>query len=254
MIFLCTLYAELCALFPASGGIPMNDNQRAILSGLAELYPNAGPELQFTNPYETLVATILAAQCTDARVNQVTPAVFRDFPDAKAMAQTTPEILFPYVKSCGFKSKAANIVNACRIIAEKYDGVVPSTLEELTALPGVGRKTANVVLAFSFGVPAIPVDTHVFRVANRLGLSDALTVEETEKQLMALIPREDWSQAHHWMIYHGRRVCHSQKPDCGHCALKPWCKAANQDEMINPKADAKKRAQQRKQKALDAKK
>lgn len=229
----------------------MNDNQRAILKGLAELYPNAGPELQFTNPYQTLVATILAAQCTDARVNQVTPAVFRDFPDAKAMAQTTPEILFPYVKSCGFKSKAANIVNACRIIAEKYDGVVPSTMEELTALPGVGRKTANVVLAFSFGVPAIPVDTHVFRVANRLGLADALTVEETEKQLMALIPREDWSQAHHWMIYHGRRVCHSQKPECESCALKPYCKAAHQEEMINPKADAKKRARQRKQKQPD---
>ena len=230
----------------------MDERQKAILNGLADLYPNAGPELQFTNPYETLVATILAAQCTDARVNQVTPAVFRDFPDAKAMAQTTPEILFPYVKSCGFKSKAANIVNACKIIAEKYDGVVPSTLEELTALPGVGRKTANVVLAFSFGVPAIPVDTHVFRVANRLGLSDALTVEETEKQLMALIPREDWSQAHHWMIYHGRRVCHSQKPDCAHCALKPYCKAANQEEMINPKADAKKRARQRKQKTIEA--
>ena len=227
----------------------MDERQKAILNGLAELYPNAGPELQFTNPYETLVATILAAQCTDARVNQVTPAVFRDFPDAKTMAQTTPEVLFPYVKSCGFKSKAANIVNACKIIAEKYDGVVPSTLEELTALPGVGRKTANVVLAFSFGVPAIPVDTHVFRVANRLGLADALTVEETEKQLMALIPRQDWSQAHHWMIYHGRRVCHSQKPDCEGCALRPWCKAANQEEMINPKAEAKKRAQARKAQA-----
>ena len=227
----------------------MDERQKAILNGLAELYPNAGPELQFTNPYETLVATILAAQCTDARVNQVTPAVFRDFPDAKAMARTTPEVLFPYVKSCGFKSKAANIVNACKIIAEKYDGVVPSTLEELTALPGVGRKTANVVLAFSFGVPAIPVDTHVFRVANRLGLADALTVEKTEEQLMALIPRDMWSQAHHWLIYHGRRVCHSQKPDCGRCALRPHCKAAQTDHMINPKAEAKKRAQERKRKA-----
>ena len=225
----------------------MDQNQQAILDGLRALYPDAGPELQFTNPYETLVATILAAQCTDARVNQVTPAVFRDFPDAKAMAQTTPEILFPYVKSCGFKSKATNIVNACKIIAEKYDGAVPSTLEELTQLPGVGRKTANVVLAFSFGVPAIPVDTHVFRVANRLGLSDALTVEETERQLMDLIPREDWSQAHHWMIYHGRRVCHSQKPDCENCTLKPYCKAAHLDHMINPKADAKARAQRKAQ-------
>ena len=228
----------------------MNENQAAILKGLKELYPDAGPELHFSNPYETLVATILAAQCTDARVNQVTPAVFRDFPDANAMAQTTPEILFPYVKSCGFKSKAANIVNACKIIAEKYGGQVPSTLEELTSLPGVGRKTANVVLAFSFGLPAIPVDTHVFRVANRLGLSDALTVEETEKQLMALIPREQWSQAHHWMIFHGRRVCHSQRPDCEGCALRPYCRAAHLDHMINPKADAKKRAQERKQEAL----
>ena len=226
----------------------MDQNQQAILDGLRALYPDAGPELQFTNPYETLVATILAAQCTDARVNQVTPAVFRDFPDPKAMAQTTPEVLFPYVKSCGFKSKAANIVNACKIIVEKYDGVVPSTLEELTQLPGVGRKTANVVLAFSFGVPAIPVDTHVFRVANRLGLADALTVEETERQLMDLIPRDTWSQAHHWMIYHGRRVCHSQKPDCEHCALQPYCKAAHQEQMINPKADAKRRAQERKKK------
>ena len=137
-------------------------------------------------------------------------------------------------------------MNACRIIAEKHGGQVPSTLEELTSLPGVGRKTANVVLAFSFGVPAIPVDTHVFRVANRLGLSNALTVEATEDQLMALIPREEWSQAHHWLIYHGRRVCHSQKPDCENCALRPHCRAAQSDHMINPKADAKKRAQERK--------
>lgn len=230
----------------------MTNDQKAVLEGLKALYPDAGPELHFSNPYETLVATILAAQCTDARVNQVTPAVFRDFPDPRAMAQTTPEVLFPYVKSCGFKSKAANIVNACRMIVEEYGGEVPATLEDLTRLPGVGRKTANVVLAFSFGVPAIPVDTHVFRVANRLGLADALSVEETERQLMALIPREEWSQAHHWMIYHGRRVCHSQKPDCENCALKPHCKAANQEEMINPKADAKKRAQARKARAAEA--
>ena len=226
----------------------MTENQRAILNGLNALYPNAGPELHFSNPFETLVATILAAQCTDARVNQVTPALFRDYPDPAAMAQATPEEIFPYVKSCGFKSKAVNIVNASRMIVEKYGGAVPSTLDELTALPGVGRKTANVVLAFSFGVPAIPVDTHVFRVANRLGLSDALSVEETERQLMDLIPREDWSQAHHWMIYHGRRVCHSQKPECETCTLREWCKAAHAEQMINPKAEAKKRAKARKNK------
>ena len=227
----------------------MTDNQQAILEGLSALYPAAGPELHFSNPFETLVATILAAQCTDARVNQVTPALFRDYPDAAAMAKATPEEIFPYVKSCGFKSKAVNIVNASRMIVEQFGGAVPSTLEELTRLPGVGRKTANVVLAFSFGLPAIPVDTHVFRVANRLGLSNALTVEETERQLMELIPREDWSQAHHWMIYHGRRVCHSQKPECETCTLKPYCKAAHAEQMINPKAEAKKRAQARKAKA-----
>lgn len=224
----------------------MTSDQQAILDGLAALYPDAGPELHFTNPFETLVATILAAQCTDARVNQVTPALFRDYPDAAAMAKATPEEIFPYVKSCGFKSKAANIVAASRMIVDEFGGRVPDTLEELTRLPGVGRKTANVVLAFSFGQPAIPVDTHVFRVANRLGLASALTVEETERQLMALIPRENWSQAHHWMIYHGRRVCHSQKPDCGHCALRPFCAAAHSEHMINPKADAKRRARERK--------
>ncbi|MCR4887138.1 MAG: endonuclease III [Clostridiales bacterium] len=225
----------------------MTQQQKAVLQGLAELYPNAGPELHFTNPFETLVATILAAQCTDARVNTVTPALFRDYPDAFAMAKAEPEEIYPYVRSCGFKSKAVSIVNASRMIVERFGGQVPDTLEELTQLPGVGRKTANVVLAFSFGKAAIPVDTHVFRVANRLGLSDARTVEETERQLMALIPESDWSQAHHWLIHHGRRVCHSQKPDCENCALKPFCKSACQGRMINPKADAKRRARERKQ-------
>lgn len=229
----------------------MDQHQRAVLQGLAELYPDAGPELHFSNPFETLVATILAAQCTDARVNLVTPALFRDYPDAAAMAQAEPEDIYPYVKSCGFKSKAINIVNASRMIVAEFGGRVPDTLEELTRLPGVGRKTANVVLAFSFGQPAIPVDTHVFRVSNRLGLADALTVEETEEQLMALIPRADWSQAHHWLIWHGRRVCHSQKPDCEGCALAPHCKAHRQGKMINPKQEARDRARTRKTKAAE---
>ena len=192
---------------------------------LKTLYPDAKPELNFSNPYETLVATILSAQCTDKRVNMVTPAVFRDFPDAAAMAKITPEILYPYVRSCGFSTKAENIVNACRQIVEKHEGQVPSTMEELTALPGVGRKTANVVLANAFGVPAMAVDTHVFRVSNRLGLVDADSVEKTEKQLMAALPPERWNEAHHYLIYHGRRVCHSRKPDCDGCQLRILCKA-----------------------------
>ncbi len=212
----------------------MTHDQQAILDGLAALYPNAGPELDFSNAYETLVATILAAQCTDARVNQVTPAVFRDFPDAKAMAKTTPEILFPYVKSCGFKSKAVNIVNACRLIESRFGGEVPRTMEELTSLPGVGRKTANVVLAFAFGIPAFPVDTHVFRLSHRLGLSDGATPEQVEKDVTAILPREEWSDTHHCLILHGRRVCHSRKPDCANCTLRPWCPYAAQEEAGSP--------------------
>lgn len=222
----------------------MDENQSHILSELQRLYPDAKPELNFSDPYETLVATILSAQCTDQRVNMVTPAVFRDFPDVHAMAQTTPEILYPYVKSCGFSAKARNIVAACRVIEERFGGQVPDTMEALTSLPGVGRKTASVVLAFAFGKPAMPVDTHVFRVSNRLGLSQADSVEQTERQLMALIPEEDWSKAHHWLIYHGRRVCHSQKPDCGHCTLSPWCKA-HSTVMINPKRDIENRRREK---------
>ena len=194
-----------------------------ILKTLESLYPDAVPELHFTNPYETLVATMLSAQSTDKQVNKVTPAVFRDFPTVSSMAQTTPEILFPYVKSCGFASKAANIVMAARKIMAEYGGEVPGDLDRLTSLPGVGRKTANVVLANAFHIPAMAVDTHVFRVSNRLGLARANSIEKTERQLMQNIPREDWIRAHHWLIYHGRRVCKAQRPLCAACALRDAC-------------------------------
>ena len=209
----------------------MNENARLIFDELHRLYPSPRPELDFSNPYETLVATILAAQCTDKRVNQVTPAVFRDFPTPAAMAQTTPEILFPYVKSCGFKTKAANIVNACRMIVEKYGGEVPHTMEELTSLPGVGRKTASVVLCFAFGIPAFPVDTHVFRLTHRLGLvTDAEnTPDKVDEAMRAQLPPEQWGPMHHALIYHGRRVCHSQKPDCANCRLAEYCPYNHKD-------------------------
>ena len=194
-------------------------SHEAILKELERLYPDARPQLDFSNPYETLVATILSAQCTDARVNQVTPAVFERFPTVEAMAQTDPEILYPMVRSCGFKSKAENIVNACRMIVSEFSGQVPSTMEELTRLPGVGRKTANVVLAFAFGQDAIPVDTHVFRVANRLKLAAGSTPLEVEKGLQKVIPREKWSAAHHWLIWHGRKLCKARSPLCGECPL-----------------------------------
>ncbi len=213
-----------------------HEKNALILRELERLYPDAGPALNFSNPYQTLVATILSAQCTDARVNQVTPAVFRDFPDPEAMSKTTPEVLYGYVRSCGFKSKADNIVSACRMIMSDFGGSVPDTLEELTRLPGVGRKTANVVLAFAFGKNAIPVDTHVFRTANRLGLADAETPEKVEAQLQRAIPEKDWSRAHHWLIWHGRKVCHSRRPDCENCTLKAWCRLYGGDPAADRKA------------------
>ena len=199
------------------------ETKKEILRRLEETWPEARAELHFSNPYETLVATILSAQCTDRQVNRVTPAVFARYPDAESMAAAEVEDLYPMVKSCGFKSKAGNIIGACRIIRDEYGGKVPDTLEALTKLPGVGRKTANVVLSNAFGIPAFAVDTHVHRVSNRLGLCRADTVEETERQMTALIPREKWGQAHHWLIWHGRRICKAQRPLCGECPMKDLC-------------------------------
>ena len=202
------------------------ETKNRILAKLEEMYPEAKAELVFSNPYEMLVATMLSAQCTDKQVNKVTPAVFERWPDANAMAEASVEELFPMVKSCGFRSKAGNIIAACRIIKEKHGGQVPDTMEELTALPGVGRKTANVVLFNAFGIPAFAVDTHVFRVSNRMGLCKADTVEETERQMTRLIPREKWGQAHHWLIWHGRKLCKAQRPLCEECGVRGLCRYA----------------------------
>jgi endonuclease-3 len=200
--------------------------QKSMLAALEALYPDARPELDFRNPYETLVAVMLSAQSTDVQVNKATPALFARYPTVDALAAASVAEVFPLVRSCGFKSKAANIVEACRLIMLRHGGSVPDTMAALTALPGVGRKTANVVLANAFGVPAIAVDTHVYRVSNRTGLADAKTVEQTEMQLMRVIPKADWIAAHHWLIYHGRRVCHARKPDCGLCLLVKDCRYA----------------------------
>ena len=196
-----------------------------VLQILAETYPEAGPELIFHDPYQTLVATILSAQCTDKQVNKVTPAVFERWPDATAMASASVDELYPMVKSCGFKTKADHIIGACQIIRDRFGGDVPSTMDDLTSLPGVGRKTANVVMSNAFGIPAIAVDTHVFRVSNRIGLADADDVLKTEEQLRAAIPIEKWSIAHHWLIWHGRRCCKAQRPMCDTCPLSRLCRA-----------------------------
>ena len=191
-----------------------------ILDKLESLYPEAAAELNFTNPFETVIATVLAAQCTDKRVNIVTSRLFPLYPNAQAMAQLTPEQLEPMIHECGlYHNKAKNIVALCRELCLKYNGEVPSTMEQLTALPGVGRKTANVVLSNAFGQPAIAVDTHVFRVTNRIGLAHASTVEKTERQLMQTIPKPRWSHAHHLLIWHGRRCCSARKPACERCPI-----------------------------------
>lgn len=191
-----------------------------VLDALEGLYPEAKAELHFSNPYETLVATILSAQCTDKRVNMVTERLFPLYPDAHAMAQLTPEELEPMIRECGlYHNKAKNIVAASRALVEKYGGRVPSTRAELMALPGVGQKTAGVVLLAAFGDDQIPVDTHVFRVSRRIGLADADTPEKVEQQLREILPRDRWSHAHHLIIWHGRRICHARKPECENCPL-----------------------------------
>ena len=199
------------------------DRPRAerVLEALNTLYPEARPELRFSNPYETLVATILSAQCTDRRVNQVTERLFAKYPTVQSMAALTAEDLEPQIRECGlYRNKAKNIVAACRAIVENHAGSVPSTRAELMALPGVGQKTAGVVLLAAFGDDQIPVDTHVFRVSRRIGLADASTPEDVEAQLQQIIPRAQWSHAHHLLIWHGRRVCHARGPECDRCPLR----------------------------------
>ena len=196
-----------------------------VLGELARLYPDARPALKYTSPYELLVAVILSAQCTDERVNKVTAELFREHNTPRTMLELTQEELEKYIFSCGFyHHKAAHILSASRDIVDKFDGEVPSDFDQLRSLAGVGQKTANVVWSVAFGKDAIAVDTHVFRVSNRLGLADADTPLKTEAQLKEVIPQKDWSKAHHWLIYHGRRVCHSRKPDCTNCTLAPYCK------------------------------
>ncbi len=207
----------------STGEIEMDD-KKEILKRLEQQYLGARPALRFRNAFELLIATMLSAQTTDKQVNAVTEALFEKAPDAAAMLRLSQSEIEGYIKSCGFyHTKAQNLLAACRILVERYGGDVPQTMEELTTLPGVGRKTANVVLSNAFGVPGIAVDTHVFRVSNRLGLAAAKDVLDTEMQLMKNIPKEKWSDAHHWLIWHGRKVCTARKPACGACFLYDIC-------------------------------
>lgn len=199
------------------------DIQRA-LAQLQNLYPDAKPALHYTTPYELLVAVILSAQCTDERVNKVTAVLFEKYSTPQAMVTLSQQQLEKYIFSCGFyRMKAEHILSASQDILQKFNGEVPDTIEKLMSLAGVGKKTANVVYSVAFGGDAIAVDTHVFRVSNRLGLAKGKTPLEVEAGLNKAIPKSDWSKAHHWLIYHGRKVCHSQKPNCQQCTLCDLC-------------------------------
>ncbi|MBP5690625.1 MAG: endonuclease III [Bacteroidaceae bacterium] len=203
---------------------------------LAQTYPEAGTELHFSSPYELLVAVMLSAQCTDRRVNMVTPALFEAFPTVKEMAAATPEQIFPYIKSVSYpNSKADHLAGMARMVMERFGGEVPQDMDSMVTLPGVGRKTANVMLAVAFGGNAMPVDTHVFRVSHRIGLVPrrCTTPLSVEKELVRHFPEHLLSKAHHWLILHGRYVCTARAPKCGKCCLNDICRSCGKKTAIN---------------------
>lgn len=197
-----------------------------VLKWFMENCEEADSELNFSNNFELLVAVVLSAQCTDRRVNMVTPALFEKMPTAKVMSQSSETEIYELIKSVSYpNSKAKYLHELSCVLEQELGGVVPDSLEELRRLPGVGQKTANVVLAVAFNKPAMPVDTHVFRVSNRIGLTNnSPSPKETEKMLVKNIPQEILSKAHHWLLLHGRYVCTARNPKCGECGLKPYCK------------------------------
>lgn len=202
------------------------DKFSAVMERFNDEMPMPETELHYNNPFQLLVAVILSAQCTDKRVNMVTPELFRAFPDADALAKAEPQELYEYIKSISYpNNKTKALIGMARTLVEKYNGQVPDNIDDLTSLPGVGRKTANVILAVVYGQAAMAVDTHVFRVSERLGLTtNSKTPYATEKRLMKYIPEETIPRAHHWLILHGRYICKARKPECDNCYLKDLCR------------------------------
>lgn len=202
-----------------------NDITQQIINKLYEMHPDAHCELNHRTPFELLVSTILSAQATDKKVNQVTERLFKKYNTPYDFSRLSQEELEKEIREIGlYKNKSKNILSMSKILIEKFNGEVPCTMDELTSLPGVGRKTANVVLSNAFGIPALAVDTHVFRVSNRIGMADSQNVLEVEKQLMNNISREQWLKAHHTLIFHGRRICKAINPKCEECMIKEYCK------------------------------
>ncbi len=230
------------------------DRYNAFIDHFSKKQPNAETELKYSNPYQLLVAVILSAQCTDKRINQVTPKLFERFPDAVMLAQATVEEVFSYIKSVSYpNNKAKHLVGMAKILVNEFNSIVPSATEDLQKMPGVGRKTANVIASVIFEAPAMAVDTHVFRVANRLGLtSKAKTPLAVEKQLTQYLPLDKIHLAHHWLILHGRYICVARTPKCSICELTHFCKYYNQQQTAG--ALLKKEAAERKKKKLTAKK
>lgn len=198
----------------------------SVVAWFRENVPVAETELQYKNPYQLLVAVILSAQCTDKRVNMITPALFERFPDAETLAAASPDEVFTYIRSISYpNNKAKHLVGMAKMLVGDFKNVVPDTFEELIKLPGVGRKTANVIVSVVYDKPAMAVDTHVFRVSARIGLTtNATTPLQTEQQLVKFIPEEHLAIAHHWLILHGRYICVARSPKCEICGLKPWCR------------------------------
>lgn len=207
------------------------DEVLQVIDILIKTYPDAKCELDYKSPFELLIATILSAQCTDVRVNKVTARLFDKANSPEEFLDLGVETLKAEIKQCGlFNSKSKNIILCCTELVEKYSGEVPKDINKLTALPGVGRKTANVVLSNAFGVPAIAVDTHVFRVSNRIGIVKATNVDLTERQLMKKIPKDLWTLSHHLLIFHGRRICTARAPKCEICPVKEHCRYVRKKE------------------------
>jgi len=211
------------------------DRFKAISSYFELNMPVAETELVFRTPYQLMVAVILSAQCTDKRVNIITPPFFEAFPDAETLARADINQIFSLIKSCSYpNNKAKNLLGMAQMLVNQFKGVVPSDISELQKLPGVGRKTANVIVSVAFNIPAMAVDTHVFRVSNRIGLTTkSRTPLDTEKQLVKYFPKEKLSTAHHWLILHGRYVCVARKPKCWECGITQFCKFFSEKQVKN---------------------
>ncbi|MDE6231498.1 MAG: endonuclease III [Muribaculaceae bacterium] len=204
----------------------IKERYEGVISTFLEIMPDPKTELHYDTPFHLLLAVILSAQCTDKRINIVTPALFERFPDPESLVASSEEEVYEYIKSVTFpNNKARNIIKAARVLMEEFGGEMPSDIDSLMKLPGVGRKTANVMLSVVWNKAAMAVDTHVFRVSNRIGLTrDSKTPEATEKTLVKYIPREYVARAHHWLILHGRYVCKARRPECLECGIRPYCK------------------------------